>query len=124
MYSAGYVRILPLSSLFEGPENLPLTFSADQFRERLPPEVLRWMRNRALLAPIKVRDGVVLGFAPTKRLRPTNHIHVQFDPGDPGQGQSFQLFDPRVESLDESGKVPWGSRNPRLPRRLRNSIFG
>jgi hypothetical protein len=101
MYVCGYVRILPLSNQFEPPAAIPLTISATQYRELLPPEVLRWIRYHALIAPVEVREGQMHVFKPSKQPPPPRRmIHIQFDPSDPSQGQGFNLLRQRIDSFD------------------------
>ena len=49
MVAADYVKFLPVSKLFEAPENLPMYYSENQFSDVLPKDVLAFLQKRAIV---------------------------------------------------------------------------
>jgi hypothetical protein len=120
MCVAGYVHVLPLSGAFEPPKQVPLTASLDQFRELLPPDVLAWMRRRAVVGVVERVGGQMRAYPATEqRPDPRREIYISLDPEDLSQSQFFQLFEQRILSFDEeTGLAKFVMRIPDDPPSL------
>jgi hypothetical protein len=53
MIAANYVKLLPITSLFESPDNIPILHSENGFADALPESLLRFFRERATISSLK-----------------------------------------------------------------------
>jgi len=58
MVAAGFVKLLPVSVLFDPPRETPIFYSDNYFEDALPAEVLRLFRDHALVKSVR-RAGKV-----------------------------------------------------------------
>jgi hypothetical protein len=100
MIAADYVKCLPVSFLFEVPEHLPIYFSENRFSEVLRSDVLSYFHEQATIQPLR-RDGRKWVSDPGARV--ARGIAVRF--GDDSDEMIYQLFEQKVESLDEATRT-------------------
>jgi hypothetical protein len=100
MVAANYVKLLPVSILFEPPEQPPIYHSDNQFSDLLPSELLEFFRARAIVRSLRqvdkewvVDNDLIIGRAITIEFRDhkSSDLKVQF------------LFQPEFTKLDDSG---------------------
>jgi hypothetical protein len=94
------LKLLPISLLFEAAVEMPIDYSDNQFSDLLSPELLEFLRTKAVVKNIRrvdeqwvIDDGLVLGRA----------IAIEFeDHRSPNLNVQF-LFEPQFTKVDDSG---------------------
>jgi hypothetical protein len=99
--TGNFLKLFPFSSVFEGSSEIPFRVSDNQFADALPANVLNWLRPRARVHPIRIRDGTMVMHPPQRALSPTRLIQVTFDPNDPELGEGFQLVQQDITGVHE-----------------------
>lgn len=98
MVAADYVKFIPVSYLFESPEELPLYYSKNRFSDVLPADLLSFFRQHKNVHILrKEKHGWIED--PTADL--TRNIAIDFG-DDRSGGMLFQLFDHEVSEFDEA----------------------
>lgn len=116
MVAAGYVTVLPISRAFEPPSELPITAPTDGGANLLPPRLMEWFKERALIWPVEIRDGQMLLLQQDARNAPRRSIGVEFrvepiEPASewtddsPGGPFLYNLLEQRIVSFDEHTKI-------------------
>jgi hypothetical protein len=101
MIAADYVKCVPVSYLFEVPEEIPIYRSETHFSEVLHPDLLSFFRKNKSVQPLR-RDGT--GWVEDPRARVSRGISVWFGDDD-SIGMMYQLFEQKIESLDEVSRT-------------------
>lgn len=98
MVAANYVKLLPVSYLFEPPAQLPLYASDNYFADVLPNDVMTFFRNRAVVRPLeKTPEGLRI----LDNLGLCRHICVDFEGHDDSEASAYLLLAPEFTRIDE-----------------------
>ena len=99
MVAANYVKFMPLSFVFEPPEQLPLYFSENQFSDALPEEIMSFFRTNASVKSLtKHSEGLI----EENDLYPSRGISVTFRNHSSSAAMFFFLFEQGRTVLEES----------------------
>jgi hypothetical protein len=101
MITADYVKCIPVSYLFEVPEEIPIYYSKTRFSEVLQPDLLSFFQQYKSVQPLR-RDGTSWVEDPSARV--SRGISVWFG-DDESVGMMYQLFEQNIESLDETTRT-------------------
>jgi len=120
MVAAGFVKLLPVSVLFDPPRETPI-FTPIIIRDALPAEVLRLFRDHALVKSVR-RAGKV--WRVEDELFPCRAIYIEFQ-GHPNVHGEFCTYHDNVVKLDEEDRtVQLRSRGPTARLRQNGSRMG
>lgn len=103
MIAADFVKLLPISSLFEPPKELPMFYSENQFSDGLPRVLMEKFHARAEVKSMKKSE---CGFIITDDLFPCRQIHIGFQDHPVQEGMMFSLFD--IDSMTDEGENRFG----------------
>jgi hypothetical protein len=96
MVAAGYLKFLPVSYLFEPPQQMPMLHSDDRFASTLPPRLMSfWHENSIVRTLTKLENG----FRVEDYLRPCRQIDISYKDDQFRHGHFEQLLEQRVESI-------------------------
>lgn len=102
MVAANFVKLLPVSVVFEPPKDLPLFASDNYFDDALPAALLKIFRERAQVESLqKTPDG----WAETGQLFPCRAILIRFDGHPRGQVFIYNYFDTEARVIDEGKRL-------------------
>lgn len=102
LVSADYVKFLPVSYLFEPPNQLPVSYSENYFSDILPKELMQYFHENVIVESLIRVDA---GWIVKPDLFPSRGIAVRFRGHDAPDIYMYQLFEQRVISLDEETRV-------------------
>lgn len=98
MIAADYVKLLPVSYLFEPPEQTPIYYSENFFEDVLPPEFMSFFQSNAEVRAMR-KDGD--SYVEVSPFHPTRAISVRFK-NDPFEHiRTYQLWQQEIVSVDE-----------------------
>ncbi|MCC6586997.1 MAG: hypothetical protein IT168_09930 [Bryobacterales bacterium] len=100
MVASDYVKYLPVSLLFEAPEQLPIYYSENRFKDVFRTDVLSFFHEQATVEPFR-RDGAGWVSDPTASL--SSSIMVGF--GDDGHEMLHQLFEQEVKEVSDATRT-------------------
>ncbi|MFN9431508.1 MAG: hypothetical protein ACK5YZ_02965 [bacterium] len=104
MVSANYVRFLPISRLFEAPEQTPVYYSPNQFSDLLPPEALRFLQQKAIVKSLRKNEEGD-GWFVENCLKQGRAILVDFE-GERAQcSRIYHLFEQEVIKVEPDGSA-------------------
>jgi hypothetical protein len=98
MVAANFVKLLPVSRLFEPPRELPLLYSENRFNDVLTQSLMKVFSARAEVHSMEVSEGRLLI---TGASFPSRYIHVSFRGHPFGDAMWFSYMDAAVASMDE-----------------------
>jgi hypothetical protein len=102
MVAGNFVKLLPVSIVFEPPKELPLFASDNYFDDALPTALLKIFRERAQVESLqKTADG----WAETGELFPCRAILIRFDGHPRGQVFIYNYFDTEASVVDEAKRL-------------------
>lgn len=101
MVAADYVKCLPVSHLFEPPEELPLYYSPNRFSDVLPAELFSFFHQHQDVRPLR-RDET--GWIEAPNAQVSRAIAVEFG-DDHSAGMLYQLFEQEIENIDETART-------------------
>lgn len=96
MVAGGFLKFLPVSYLFEPPQQMPLLHSEDRFASTLPPQLMSFWRENSIVRTL-TRQGNRLRVEDA--LRPCRLIDIRYKDDNFLRGHMEQLFEQRVESV-------------------------
>jgi hypothetical protein len=111
MVASGFLKFLPVSYLFEPPQQVPLLHSDDRFASTLPPHLMSFWRENSVVRTL-TRQGN--GLRVEDELRPCRLIDIRYKDDDFLRGHMEQLFEQRVESV-KGNVVTFAMRVPDEP---------
>ena len=101
MVAAGFVKLLPVSVLFDPPRETPIFYSDNYFEDALPAEVLRLFRDHALVKSVR-RAGKV--WRVEDELLPCRAIYIEYQ-GHPNVHGEFCTYHDNAVKLDEEDRT-------------------
>jgi hypothetical protein len=102
MVAANFVKLLPISRLFEPPKELPLLYSENGFSDVLTEALMKVFSTRVDVHSMKVSEGRLL--IDGKNF-PSRYIHVDFRGHEFGDSMWFSYMDAAVASMDEGTRT-------------------
>jgi hypothetical protein len=111
MVAGGFLKFLPVSYLFEPPQQMPLLHSEDRFASTLPPHLMSFWRENSVVRTL-TRQGNALRVEDD--LRPCRLIDIRYKDDNFLRGHMEQLFEQRVESA-KGNVVTFAMRMPDAP---------
>ena len=113
MIAADYVKLLPVSYLFEPPEQTPIYYSENFFEDVLPPEFMSFFKSNAEVRSMRRDDHSYVEESSLHRCRA---ISVRFK-NDPFEHiRTYQLWEQEVVSFNETTReMKVGSTLPAEP---------
>ncbi|MFY9908354.1 MAG: hypothetical protein WAK56_00850 [Candidatus Sulfotelmatobacter sp.] len=111
MVASGFLKFLPVSYLFEAPQQMPLLHSKDRFASTLPSHLMSFWRESSVVRTL-TRQGS--GFRVEDRLCPCRLIDISYKDDNFMHGHMEQLFEQRVESI-KGNVVTFSMRMPEEP---------
>jgi len=100
--AADYVKFLPVSRLFEPPEQPTINLPKNGYEDILPPELLSFFKDNALTSSMVREHG---GWIIKDELVPARGLFITFREHPSAQGHVFHLFDTKAVILDEEKKI-------------------
>lgn len=97
--AANYVKVLPVSSIFEAKGGVPLTASENRFEDGLPSDIMRFYRERVVVKRLRRDDHSLIEVDDPS---PCRHIAVRFREDDADYVRLYSLFENKVLSFDEA----------------------
>jgi hypothetical protein len=104
MVAADFVKLLPISTLFEPPKLLPIFHSENQFSDALPRALMEIFHGRAEVRSMRKSGS---GYVIADELFPCRQIHVGFRGHPHLGGMMYSLLDIAAQSLDEESRTAW-----------------
>jgi hypothetical protein len=98
MIAADYVKILPVSYMFEPPARTPIYYSENFFEDILPPELMSFFQSNAEVRAMR-RDGDA--YIEDSSLYPTRAISVRFKNDGSEHVRTYMLWEQELVSFDE-----------------------
>ena len=111
MVASGFLKFLPISSLFDPPQQLPMFHSEDRFASTLPPHLMSFCRENSV---VRTLTGYGNRFRVEDGLRPCRLIDIRYRDDNFLRGHVEQLFEQRVESI-KGDVVTFAMRMPDEP---------
>jgi hypothetical protein len=109
---AGFLHTLPLSLLHEAPQEIPLNFPRNLYRELVPTDAVEFVRRAAIVRPMeKTAGGLVVLNEPNIRLK--RHICITFKGDEAANESNFYSYrEMRFEKENKDGSYtvsyqPW-----------------
>jgi hypothetical protein len=97
MVASNYVKFLPVSYLFEPPDELPVYYSENEFIDLLQPEVMAFFRERAMTRRLtKAKDGWLM-----EELDVCRAITIDFRDDDTPHVAIYHLFEQQLVRKDD-----------------------
>ncbi len=104
MVAANYVKFLPVSRLFEPPEETPLHYSPSQFSDILPPDTLRFLQEKAIVKSLrKHNDGE--GWIVEECLNRGRAIVIDFKDDQDQHSHIYHYLEQDVLEIDENSRT-------------------
>jgi hypothetical protein len=111
MVASGFLKFLPVSYLFEAPQQMPLLHSEDRFASTLPSHLMSFWRENSVVRTL-TRQGS--GFRVEDGLCPCRLIDISYKDDNFMHGHMEQLFEQRVEPT-KGNVVTFSMRMPEEP---------
>jgi hypothetical protein len=112
LISSDFVKLLPISLIYETPKELPILYSPTSFADELPKEISEYYHSIARVCNVERKDGC-LQFKPDIPLVLGTTIYVMFPEDERLNGGMFQFLESKVVSLNEkTGLVKMGYHIP------------
>jgi hypothetical protein len=106
MVASNYLKIVPFSYFFEGPKEIPLTYSETGFADSLPRDLMEWFRSKATVLPVEVKEGrLTIVSNPKEPLSPRRQIAISYGEGDSEHLFVYQLFKQQLIAADDESRV-------------------
>ncbi len=102
MVAADYVKLLPVSYLFEPPAQPPVYYSRNEFADILPPELASFLRERIRVNNLRKADDK---WVVEDGLTPGRAIALQFTDDDSSRVFVQHLFEQKVLSFDDATRI-------------------
>lgn len=109
---AGFLHTLPLELLHEAPQEIPINFPKNLYRELVPPDAVEFVRRAAIVRPLaKTADGLIVLDEPNTRRK--RHVCITFADDEAANESSFYNFrEFHVDAVKPGGIVqfsykPW-----------------
>lgn len=92
LIEAGFVHVIPLGLLHEAPEQIPLNFPQNRYRELVPPDAVEFVRQSVIVRPLErtAQHGLVALNEPNTRLK--RHVCITFRGDEAAKLCSFYHF--------------------------------
>ena len=111
MVASGFLKFLPVSYLFEPPQQMPLLHSEDRFASALPSQLMSFWRENSIVRTLTRHGGRL---RVEYDLRPCRLIDIRYKDDNFLRGHIEQLFEQRVESI-KGNVVRFAMRMPDEP---------
>lgn len=98
MIAADYVKILPISYLFEPPEQTPIYYSENFFEDVLPPEFMSFFQSNAQVRSMRKHGN---GYREESSLHPSRAISVRFKNDPLEHIRTYTLWQQQVIDFDD-----------------------
>jgi hypothetical protein len=110
LITSGFVVMLPLSLMHEGPKNIPITFSPTAYSDVIPKSILEYFRSIAVVRNL-IPSEKGLQVVTDKPLELGTRILVEFHDDDLLTGSLYQYINSKVIDYDEeTGKATFAFR--------------
>ena len=101
MVAAGFVKLLPVSMLFDPPRETPIFYSDNYFEDALPAEVLKIFREHALVKSLRRMER---GWRIEEELFPCRAIYIKFQ-GHTNENGVFCTYHDKAVNLNEEDRT-------------------
>ena len=101
LITSGFVVMLPLSLMHEGPKNIPITYSPTAYSDAIPKSILEYFRSIAVVRNL-VPSEKGLQVVTDKPLELGTRILVEFQDADLLTGSLYQYVSSQVIDYDEN----------------------
>ncbi|AUX35493.1 MULTISPECIES: hypothetical protein [Sorangium] len=101
MVAADYVKLLPVSRIYEPPKDIELHYSEQYFSDALPEAVLKFFHEHARVRSVFRAD---VGWVVSPTLQPSRGIYVTFDGHHVNKGMIYHLHEMEVQRVDADTK--------------------
>jgi hypothetical protein len=105
MITANYVKLLPVSRLFEPPRQLPITYSSTGFADALPADLMAWFCERATVLPVRTHERGLIVPSTEHALEPTRMIAIEFGRDKADYPFIYQLLEQEIVDVDEATHI-------------------
>jgi hypothetical protein len=113
---AGFLHTLPLSLLHEAPDEIPVNWPKNLYRELVPSDAVDFVRQSAIVRPLaKTRDGLVVLDEPNSQMK--RQVCITFNGDENSNGAMFYSFrEFHVEKVKPGGIIefsykPWSDES-------------